>query len=492
VASAAGRLTPVRRLGEEIAAAWAGRSPAFPGRAANCPAGPLRNAAHSDLSGTSARSWPAGTTGIGPCCSTAADNRCSRASAPSRARLPAPFLAGKPTQEPWRQGAIKPRSAAPGPAAPFGSGLARVCQARLSSPSPCMAYQLAMAQVPWPDLDHVSRQYRHSWARLAGGGAPRPAATAPGLPEEDRRRSTSRSLERPVRHGLGGAGLPRSNRAAALELCCRARAPWAGPTGSGRIRAFPAGRPQPACSRARRQWQGARLKLAASRGSFPSSSRLAQGGRQARGGARAVELAERRRRSAATTHDRTIRGQGKAPATSEGLAKVPLIQGLTPPGHGPGRATGSEHPKGVGLIQQQQSPVVLAGPAMTATQDSSPPWLNRLSVARVTAACGSSRRCVAAGPQARRCRCAAKRRNLAPLARTPTRANGGIKRSASTRLGGAISQGRFNCRQIGLKVVGTQNRFPTEPRPQPLFQGGVENLGRLRWIKAWTLRPRCP
>jgi len=147
--------------------------------------------------------------------------------------------------------------------------------------------------------------------------------------------------------------------------------------------------------------------------------------------------------------------------------------------------TGSEHPKGVGLINQQQSPVVLAEAGDDASSGTRPLHAEQAFCeheyrpAILTALLlqqGLQRGAVVWGE------------NAAPgaVARTPTKSEWWISRSASTRLL-AISQGD-HFRQIGLKSRWEQQN-PLRPSQAASRSSRRRGRGRLAADSRLTLRP---
>jgi len=228
----------------------------------HCPAGPCANAA--PLWGPFRHKAPeaASSTTASACCSTAADNRCRPASAPS-GRYPALSWSGEPLRKPVASGAItaprlpqaQPRRSAKRPA--------RVARPAVAG-QPCHGDQaLPMAQVSWPMILTMPFSAAPSlMARLRWGGcAPRASRQPPpGFRREDRGASTSRSWSCPS--GTVGGGMPRSQAAAREHAVAGGQRPHGWAHRQWQDRAFPAGRPQPPGSRAAASG-GRALKLGA-------------------------------------------------------------------------------------------------------------------------------------------------------------------------------------------------------------------------------------
>jgi len=229
---------------------------------------------------------------------------------------------------------------------------------------------------------------------------------------------------------------PGSTSRRRFELLCRGQGPMGGPR-QCRNRPSPTATPKPACSRPH-QWRRGLKAGGAHRGLLLQHS----GPRAAAGRAGQGRLSSGRRRGLQQPlTDRDHRPPGKR-RTSKPCRQVPLIR-LTPASQRPRPPPpGIRDPKGVGLIQPAAEPVSFWRAGETASSDSSPSMLNRLSV--------STSRPALRYPHALRCSRAssaglslwAERRNLCPLSAAPNQERNGDRRSASTRLSASARRSR--------------------------------------------------
>jgi len=232
----------------------------------------------SDPSGQRPESWPAATSSLSACCSTAADNRCRRERVHHHG--PPKLLPGRGVHsgKPVASGGHNRLPAAPGPPRRSAAALPGVPGPGLSPAQRGMAISCHGAG-SWPSIlipcfsGSTALMARPRWGWCAQGQQ-QPLR----LPEGRSRAQHSQPGSCPSHGGRRMATLT----AAALELAVAGPGPmgWAAPAvaGSGlpELR-----RPQPA-SPGPPPVAGARLKLAAHRGSSSSKFRAAQG-RGARG-----------------------------------------------------------------------------------------------------------------------------------------------------------------------------------------------------------------